>query len=338
MAERFQLIREWTDVSRERFDAEIRPLRQPAVLRGVGADWPLVRLGKQSTKAVADYLARFYTRKQIGTASLPASEGGRIFYNRELNGYNFQRTMQDLRVVLAKLIEYEGAADPPTLAMQAVAAPEYLPGFDQEHPMPLVQGVEAKLWIGNSATVAPHYDVLENIACVAVGRRRFTLFPPEQLPNLYVGPLENTPAGAPISLVDVANPDLKRFPRFAEAMKAAQVAELGPGDAIYIPYMWWHGVQALDRFNILVNYWWNDETLEAEVPPSLALMVAQLAFSGLSPEQLGRWRAMFDHYIFKAGDNPMAHLPAHARGIFGELTPHQRRAARQTLARLLTEL
>lgn len=338
MSEYGQPIREWENVTRERFEEEIRPLRQPAVFRGLRHDWPLIERGRESTAAVVDYLNGFYSKKPIGTVRVPPSENGRIFYNDDLNGYNFQRTMQDLRVVLAELIALESDAQPPTLAMQAVIAPEYLPGFEAENPMALLPGVEAKLWIGNAAMVAPHYDLLENLACVAVGRRRFTLFPPEQLPNLYIGPLENTPAGAPISMVDLRAPDLDRYPRFADALAASQTAELEPGDAIYIPYMWWHGVEALDRFNILVNYWWADYPDHSKVHPRTALGVARLAFGDMTPEAKQRWRAMFDHYVFGTGEeHPMAHLPDHARGMFSDFGPQQMKALRQMLARLLAD-
>jgi hypothetical protein len=338
MSETMQPIREWQNVTRERFEQEIRPLRQPAVFRDLCPEWPLVARGRESTAAVVAYLNRFYSGKQIGTIAVPPSEKGRIFYNEGLNGYNFQRTMQDLRVVLARLAELESASDPPVLAMQAVIAPEYLPGFEAENAMPLTPEVGAKLWIGNAATVAPHYDLLENVACVAVGRRRFTLFPPEQLANLYIGPLENTPAGAPVSMVDVRNPDLKLYPRFAEALTAAQTAELGPGDAIYIPYMWWHGVEALDRFNILVNYWWADYPDRSKVHPRTALAVARLAFGDMTPEARQRWRHMFDHYVFGDGaEHPMAHLPEHARGMFSDFDEKQMKGLRQLLARLLHE-
>jgi oxalate decarboxylase/phosphoglucose isomerase-like protein (cupin superfamily) len=59
-----------------------------------------------------------------------------------------------------------------------------------------------------------------------------------------------------VSMVHVTAPDFERHPRFAEAMKVAQVSELSPGDAIFIPRDWYHHVEALERFNMLVNYWW----------------------------------------------------------------------------------
>jgi len=328
-----QPIREWTDVTPEIFQAEIRPLGQPAVIRGFKRDWPLVQAGLQSASAAVDYVSSFYGDIQIGTLTVPASEHGRIFYNREMRGYNFGRSMENLRSVLRSILAVEGKPNAPAIAMQAIEAPTVLPGFEAQQPMELAPGVPAKLWIGNAAHVAPHYDLKENIACVAVGRRRFTLFPPEQLPNLYVGPLDNTPAGAPISLVELANPDLEAFPRFADALAAAQSAELDPGDVIYIPYMWWHGVQALEPVNILVNYWWNDHEVRSQIHPSTALAVAWIAFMDMSPEQRHRWRDMFEHYIFS--DGAMDHVPPHARGVMGELDERQVARFRQMLAQAL---
>jgi hypothetical protein len=328
-----QPIREWTEVSPEQFHAEIRPLGQPAVFRGLKGDWPLVRAGLQSAEAAVEYVSRFYRDKQIGTLTVPPSEQGRLFYNREMKGYNFGRSMENMLSVLRSILKVQSQANAPAIAMQAIEAPDYLPGFEAEQPMELAPEAPAKLWIGNAAHVAPHYDLKENIACVAVGRRRFTLFPPEQLPNLYVGPLDNTPAGAPVSLVAVADPDLETYPRYGEALAAAQSADLNPGDVIYIPYMWWHGVQALESFNILVNYWWNDHEARSQVHPSTALALARLAFMDMPPEHRNRWRDMFDHYIFS--DGAMDHVPPHARGVMGELSEQQLVRVRQMLARAL---
>ena len=71
---------------------------------------------------------------------------------------------------------------------------------DGQNPNPLLPaGNHARVWIGNAVTVAPHFDVSENIACVVAGRRRFILFPPEQTANIYPGPMDVTPAHVPIS-------------------------------------------------------------------------------------------------------------------------------------------
>jgi hypothetical protein len=324
-------IREWRDVTDEQFEHDIRPLGQPAVLRGLGRDWPLVRHGLSSATEAIDYLITFYRGQPVSAITVPPPERGRIFYNSDMTGYNFSRTQEDLRNVLAALLKAAEAPDGRTIAMQAIPAQETLPGFTAEHPMALAPATIPNLWIGNAAIVAPHYDLWENIACVAVGRRRFILFPPEQLENLYVGPIDNTPAGAPVSTVPLVDPDLGRFPRYREALAAAQTAELGPGDAVYIPYMWWHGVLALEPFNVLVNYWWNAAQPRSGVHPATALVAARLAFMDLPEEQRRVWREMFDHYVFSGGD-AMAHLPPHARGVLGDLDDRQIAAAKQMLA------
>ena len=63
---------------------------------------------------------------------------------------------------------------------------------------------------------------------MVAGRRRFTLFPPEQVANLYIGPLDLTPAGQPVSLVDQAQPDLVRH----DLVVDDPVARLGDRDGL----------------------------------------------------------------------------------------------------------
>mgnify|MGYP001249368677 CR=1 FL=1 len=95
----------------------------------------------------------------------------------------------------------------------------------------------AGLWIGNKIQVPLHNDFPNNVACVIGGRRKFTLIPPNQFENLYVGPIDFTPAGRAVSMVDLQNPDLDKYPKFAVALEHALTAELSPGDIIYIPSM-----------------------------------------------------------------------------------------------------
>jgi hypothetical protein len=169
---------------------------------------------------------------------------------------------------------------------------------------------------------------------VVAGRRRITLFPPQQLRNLYIGPLDLTPAGQPVSLVDFSAPDFNRFPRFAQALEHAQVAELDAGDALLIPSMWWHHIEALEGFNALVNYWWR-QTPEWMDTPMNALMLALMTVRDLPADQRAIWRDVFEHYVFDPGEATDGHIPEPARGA---LAPLDAEAVRRLRARLLKRL
>ena len=191
-----------------------------------------------------------------------------------------------------------------------------------------------RIWIGNAVKVQTHYDLWNNIACVLAGRRRFTLFPPDQLPNLYPGPLDITPAGVPVSMVPLENPDFERFPRFKDALAAAKVAELEPGDALYIPYGWWHHVQSLTSFNVLVNYWWaNTSPLTS---PLDSLLHCMLALRDLPEAERTVRRNLFDYYVFQTSGVPFAHLPPNLHGLMGARGDEQLREIKAILAQALS--
>ena len=140
-----------------------------------------------------------------------------------------------------------------------------------------------------------------NLACCMVGRRRFTLFPPDQIANLYPGPLEPTPGGQVVSMVDFRAPDFDRFPRFRDALDAAEVAELEPGDVLFYPAMWWHHVEALDPFNVMINYWWNASPAFMDTPMT-TLLHALLSLRDRPEHEKAAWRALFDYYVFGPAD------------------------------------
>jgi hypothetical protein len=292
---------------------------QPFVVRGLAADWPLVQAGRNSADAARDYLAAHARNRNFPVSIGQPAGDPRLFYDPAM-AMNFRMANGPLSDLLAAIAAAETDPAAPTLYLSSIDMRDYFDGLAEAHALPLgMRQPIASIWIGTRTCIAAHNDVPDNVAVCAVGRRRFTLFPPDQFANLYLGPLENTPAGRPVSMVDVRAPDLLAYPRFAEALAHAQVAELEPGDAIFIPSLWWHHVEGLAPFNVLVNFWWRS------VPrwlgnPEDALLHAILAVRDLPAEQREQWRALFDHYVFAPTDAVTAHLPPDGRGILAPLT------------------
>jgi hypothetical protein len=251
-------VPEWVAPTPEQFRTEILPSQRPAVLRDIAGDWPLVVAACRSPHEAMSLLEKATNANMANVLRTDPTVEGRFHYGRDVQSFNFIRGQGNVAGIIAGLREQENSYRPFAMAAQSMIAERYFPGFGQAHPMPFVPpGAEPRLWIGNAAKVATHNDPTENVAVVAAGRRRFTLFPPSAEPDLYMGPHHPTPAGARISMVHVTAPDFDRFPRYAAALEVAKVADLAPGDAIFIPRDWYHHVEALDRFNVLVNYWWD---------------------------------------------------------------------------------
>jgi hypothetical protein len=248
---------------------------------------------------------------------------GRFFYTPDLLGFNFERRASNIAELLDQLRRESSFPEADIRYAGGVNIPEHLPAFQEDHAPPFIDPESehlASIWIGGRTRIVPHWDLPQNLACLVAGKRRFTLFPPDQLPNLYFGPIDRTIAGQPCSLVDIAAPDLQKFPRFAEASKHAQVAELDPGDVLYLPSLWIHAVDSLDAFGVLVNYWWRDGPAHL-VTPSYTLLHALLTLDGMPLSERQRWRGLFDHYIFSRTDETLAHIPEAARGVLGEKSP-----------------
>jgi hypothetical protein len=328
-------VAEWRDVTPEIFRQEILPSGQPAVLRGHVSAWPAVRPGRESPLAMANYLRGFDSGVEAHVMTGDPAIGGRFFYNEELTGMNFENGKMPLSAALTRLLELVDVPVPPAVYVGALPIPEGLRDFARDNRLDLLdKTIVPRIWLGNRVTVQTHYDLSYNIACVVAGHRRFTLFPPEQFDNLYVGPLEYTPAGQPISLVQLESPDHEKFPRFRAALATARVTELEPGDALFIPYMWWHHVVSLDAFNVLVNYWW-DEIPAWQGSAFEALLHGILAVRNLPPERRDLWRRLFDHYVFSGGEHALEHLTERQRGVQGPASPRLAQAMRSYLVQSL---
>lgn len=333
MSQATQSVRDIPNATQASLTEDLLTSNCPVVLRGLVKDWPLVNKARQSMQEASGYLKSFSNQRKVRAFVAEPEHQGRFFYNQDLSGFNFSPKTTDLATLLNDLADYQSLVTPPGLYLGSTSIDQILPGFRQDNDIPsLADKPLISIWIGNQSRIAAHYDVTDNIACVAAGRRRFTLFPPDQLDNLYIGPLDFTPAGQPASMVDFQQPDLTRFPKFAQAMKHAQVAELEAGDGIFIPSMWWHHVEGLATFNILVNYWWRqvDDYLAA---PMDALNHALLSIKDLPQAQRDAWRDIFEHYVFSPQPHP--HIPEDKQGV---LAPISQQVARKLRASLINNL
>jgi hypothetical protein len=294
--------------------ADLLQQPEPLVLRGLVAHWPCANAGEQGAVAVLDYLQGLARDTDVLAFRGRADMDGRFFYNDDLSGFNFDR----VTLPLHKLLDELRAPGERPLYLGSTSVEQCFPGFRASNDLELDDARPlVSIWMGGHSRISAHFDAPENIACVVAGRRRFTLFPPSQLANLYVGPLDLTPAGQAISLVDFAAPDLERFPRFQDALDAAVVAELEPGDGLYLPSMWWHHVESLAPLNVLVNYWWTPGA-QGRGNPMNALVHALLTIRDLPEPQREAWRGLFEHYVFSGGAE-LSHIPENRRGILGEI-------------------
>lgn len=288
---------------------------EPVVLPGLCRAWPAVRAANGGWPALVAYLLDFATDR-MGEAFVGAPTiAGRYDYGDGPEGFNFDRVSMTLAQGLDRMGEAAADAGLASLYMGSLPVDDYVPGFGEDNRLDLLApAIRPRVWLGNAGRVACHYDTYDNIACVVAGRRRFTLYPPDAVGDLYVGPIDHTLAGQPISMAANAPAGDPRYPRFTAAASRAWVVELQPGDALFLPKLWWHQVEALEPVNMLVNYWWDSAAVGPDAP-YLTMMLAMTAIAERPPAERAAWRAFFDHYVFRPDGHPLAHLPVERHGL-----------------------
>jgi Cupin-like domain len=329
-------IREFAGLDNAAIRRDVLPDKRPAVLRGLVGDWAAVKQGLASAAALVQYLSRFDSGKAVDALLAAPQIDGRLFYNDTMTGFNFVRNRLPLAAVAEQVLRYAQFPKSPAVAAQSALIRDCLPGFAEENHLGIVDAnVLPRIWLGNRITTPTHVDEWNNIGCVVAGRRRFTLFPPEQIANLYIGPLDFAPTGAPMSLVSLHDPDFERYPKFRDALAAAHVAEVAPGDAIFIPALWWHHVESLESFNVLVNYWWHDLVGDGALADSAfdALLHGIVSIRALPPATRRAWGAFFEHYVFGEAAEVVEHISPQRRGILGDLSAEQLAGLRAHLAK-----
>ncbi|UTA48360.1 cupin-like domain-containing protein [Simiduia sp. 21SJ11W-1] len=328
-------VRELDGLALAEIPVQVVKASLPVVFRGAISHWPLDELG--NAEGVQAFFQRFDSGRPIVSYRKPVAERPDFGYAEGCEALSFTKQPLSLGAF------FEGAqAIAKGSAEQSIFAPSvhldtHLPGLRSAlcDELPYAPDALIQAWMGGPSLVPAHFDSQHNFACCVSGRRRFTLLEPEQLENLYVGPMDLTPAGQPISLVDPYAPDLAQHPRYASALQAAQSVELAPGDVLYIPPMWWHQVEGLAQFNLMINYWW--PSLGAYTGDAMyALYHAMLTIKDLPDDERNAWRNLFKHYVFDApSDGRFEHIPAAARGRLDKLDAARARTLRAQILRAL---
>lgn len=309
---------------------------EPVILRGMIADWPVVRAGLESAEKAMEFLVSGYSGKPAKVYIGGPETGGRFHYDESRTALNYHVETISLPDMFSRIRENFDQSDPSYFYSPSLVYPQAFPDIQDGNSLPLTHGsirpdhLVAKIWIGTQSIASAHFDMPSNIACCMVGKRRFTLFPPEQVHNIYPGPFNPTPGGQVITMANLRDPDLETFPRFRDALDASVVADLEPGDVLYYPSMWWHEVEARDKFNIMVNYWWYSSPFYMGDPMDV-IMHGILALRDRPKNEKKAWRELFDYYVFGPADKPRAHLPEAAHGVLGELDETMARKLRAML-------
>jgi hypothetical protein len=200
-------VREVHGVDPQAIADDILSSTEPLLIRGLVAQWPAVRAARESAQAGLAYLRAHCRNATVGAWRGAPEIGGRFFYNHDMSGFNFEPQRLKLGAVLDELERLHPLDQPPALYVGSTTVDTSLPGFRDANDVALGdRQALMSIWIGNQTRIAAHHDLPDNLACVTAGRRRFTLFPPGELANLYIGPLDFTPAGQAVSLVDFAPP------------------------------------------------------------------------------------------------------------------------------------
>ena len=234
---------------------------QPVVLRGLVGHWPMAQAGRASASEAVAYLQRF-EREGAPPAVVtvgPPEIGGRFFYNHDLSDFNFRREHVPLGVVLKTLLKY---ADRGIAAGDLRRLPRpSTPGCRVSRRKRLRARRRANRWPASGSAIARAFPrirtCLTTLPAWSPDIGAFTLFPPQQIVQpVHRAARFHARRARPSAWSTSTRRTTSASRRFAEALKAAQVAELGPGDAVFIPSMWWHYIRRSRTFNMLVNYWW----------------------------------------------------------------------------------
>ncbi len=314
---------------------------KPVLLKGLVKQWPLVQASKDNGHtAVVDLLSQNDSGQPFivykGDYSIKAKFG----YNSTCTGFNYISERSNFEKVTTHVNSQLSTDKHDYMYVNSLALKHGFPALAKSHTLNFKHDEFAgnqplaKIWLGTESIAAAHFDIPKNIACCVHGKRRFTLFSPDQVDNLYPGPLTPTPGGQVVTMADLNKPDFNKYPKLQTALENAYVVDMEPGDALYYPSMWWHQVEAFDRWNVMINFWWMGAPAFLGNPMDV-LSHGMMSLRDRPEHEKAAWKALFDYYVFGDSEQVTAHLPEQCQGA---LAPMDNNLARRMRATLLNNL
>lgn len=205
---------------------------RPVVLTDVADDWPA------RTQWTPERLAQ-----RFGELPVEIQDGRDGDPRFEENKTALRKTVR-----FADFLARIGAGDATndcylTANNELLKRPEFASLFDDVGKLPAVTD-PARLrgssffWVGPRGTRTPlHHDTVMLFHAQLVGAKRWRLVSPLDTPAVYN-------YHGVFSPVDLAAPDLARYPRMAGVRVLDVVVEAG--ETLFLPLGWWHQVEALD--------------------------------------------------------------------------------------------
>jgi hypothetical protein len=221
--------------------------QKPVLIEGLANDWPAI---VDPTRRWSD-LSSF--RNRVDPARGITVEIGESYMDPNL---------QQGRAVLKDFLEFISKPKDALDGLPRVFLAQYelnqIPEMEEDVKCPEICQTgkghlyRTNIWFGSPlGTISPcHIDPFNNILIQIVGKKKVEVIDPCYSPHLYpaYGTVQKN-----TSRVDFEKPDLKEFPKFAEAER--HMAELNPGDGLFIPFKWWHYCKTED-LSCSVNFWW----------------------------------------------------------------------------------
>lgn len=246
-----------TRMTRRRFEDEVSAARVPVVLAGLDAGrccscWSAEQLAAHPSSADTTVSVHVCAEPDGNMAFAPHRNFSfhtmslRELVQRAAGGGNWQPLVAPGERYYLRSVGANPRKEPsqlpdafPGLAPDVKLPQQLLPEEGHFSSVLRVSSGGLQLWT--------HYDVMDNILLQVTGTKRVVLWPPCEEGNLYV-------QGSSSEVVHVDSPaDAQRYPLYGAARRLE--VSLGPGDALFIPALWFHNVRS-NEFGVSVNVFW----------------------------------------------------------------------------------